>query len=139
MLRCDTEMRILRMLCSKNSRVKSKGKNSKKDSDDNDDEVDKEEQERQERENHNIVRLLEVDGASFDSSGRGDPTAFAAPPIEFRSHCIFLFEYLPHNLREVLNKFGKNVGINLTAVKSYARQLLCALRHLEVSSVLLSG
>ncbi|KAL7491583.1 hypothetical protein ACHAWT_002135 [Skeletonema menzelii] len=50
---------------------------------------------------------------------------------KFRSHCIFLFEYLPHNLREVLNKFGKNVGINLTAVKSYARQLLCALRHLE--------
>ena len=126
------EMRILRMLCSR-SRTKGKVKNSKKDLDDNDDEFDKEEQQRLELENHNIVRLLEVDGtsSSHGSLGNGDSKAFSAPPPEFRSHCIFLFEYLPHNLREVLNKFGKNVGINLTAVKSYARQLLCALRHLE--------
>lgn len=127
------EMRILRMLCS-SSRTTTKGKNSKKDRDDNDEEFDKEEQQRLELENHNIVRLLEVDGAvssSLDSLGNGDSKTFSAPPPEFRSHCIFLFEYLPHNLREVLNKFGKNVGINLTAVKSYARQLLCALRHLE--------
>ena len=128
------EMRILRMICSSSSRAKSKGTNSKKGRDNNgDDEVDKEEQLRLELENHNIVRLLEVDGASssLDSLGNGDSKAFSTPPPEFRSHCIFLFEYLPHNLREVLNKFGKNVGINLTAVKSYSRQLLCALRHLE--------
>jgi len=126
------EMRILRMLCS-SSRAKTKGKNSKKDRDGDDDELDKEEQQRLELENHNIVRLLEVDGASssLDPLGNGDSKAFSTPPPEFRSHCIFLFEYLPHNLREVLNKFGKNVGINLTAVKSYSRQLLCALRHLE--------
>jgi serine/threonine-protein kinase PRP4 len=116
-------------MLSSSSRSKSnKRKNSKKERDNNnDDEVDKEEQELQERENYNIVRLLEVDSASKSSSGQ----SFATPPPEFRSHCIFLFEYLPHNLREVLNKFGKDIGINLTAVKSYARQLLCALRHLE--------
>jgi len=147
------EMRILRMLCSSSSsssRTKSTtGKNnSKKEQqqrdNNNDDELDKEEQLRLELENHNIVRLLEVDGVTTSSSSSsssaldsfgnttGDSNkAFSAPPPEFRSHCIFLFEYLPHNLREVLNKFGKNVGINLTAVKSYARQLLCALRHLE--------
>ncbi|KAL7441354.1 hypothetical protein ACHAXM_007810 [Skeletonema potamos] len=133
------EMRILRMLCS-SSRAKAKGKTSKKErdnNDDDDDELDKEEQLRLELENHNIVRLLEVDGETSSSSSHdalgsnGDSKAFSAPPPEYRSHCIFLFEYLPHNLREVLNKFGKNVGINLTAVKSYARQLLCALRHLE--------
>lgn len=131
------EMRILRMLCSSSSsRTKSKKNNSKKDRDDGDDEFDKEEQQRLELENHNIVRLLEVDSSAsspLDLFGNhnGDSKAFSTPPPEFRNHCIFLFEYLPHNLREVLNKFGKNVGINLTAVKSYARQLLCALRHLE--------
>lgn len=130
------EMRILRMLCS-SSRAKSKrNNNSRKDRDDGDDDFDKEEQQRLELENHNIVRLLEVDRSAsspLDSLGNhdGDSKAFSTPPPEFRNHCIFLFEYLPHNLREVLNKFGKNVGINLTAVKSYARQLLCALRHLE--------
>ena len=125
------EMRILRMLCS-SSRARSKSKNMKKGSkDDTDDGLDKDELQRLELENHNIVRLLEVDAALSLDQSNGDAKAFSAPPLEFRSHCIFLFEYLPHNLREVLNKFGKNVGINLTAVKSYARQLLCALRHLE--------
>jgi len=124
-------MRILRMLSSSSRTKSNKSKISKKERDNDDDEVDKEEQERQERENHNVVRLLEVDSESKSSSGQ----SFATPPPEFRSHCIFLFEYLPHNLREVLNKFGKHVGINLTAVKSYARQLLCALRHLEKHKV----
>ena len=62
---------------------------------------------------------------------RGVRDLHRRPPPEFRSHCVFLFEFLPHNLREVLSKFGKGVGINLTAVRSYARQLLCALGHLE--------
>jgi serine/threonine-protein kinase PRP4 len=34
------------------------------------------------------------------------------------------------NLRETLKKFGKDVGINIGAVRLYARQLLVALRHL---------
>ena len=34
------------------------------------------------------------------------------------------------NLRETLYKFGKDVGINIGAVRMYARQLLSALRHL---------
>jgi serine/threonine-protein kinase PRP4 len=99
------EMRILRMLCH--------GRASHDDKQD-DDEKDQ---------NHNIVRLIEVNPT--------DSSSYALPPPEFRSHCIFLFEYLPFNLREVLSKFGKNVGITLTAVRSYARQLLCALGHLE--------
>lgn len=123
------EMRILRMLCQ--PRVKS---NNKQKSDGNvENEEDIEEKERQRRENHNIVRLLDVDPtvSTYSTDGSYSSAAFAAPPPEFRSHCIFLFEFLPYNLREVLSKFGKNVGINLTAVRSYGRQLLCALGHLE--------
>jgi serine/threonine-protein kinase PRP4 len=32
------------------------------------------------------------------------------------------------NLRETLRKFGKHVGINIGAVRTYAKQLLIALR-----------
>jgi len=74
------------------------------------------------------VRLVDVDP---DISSAATDAYLRVPPPEFRSHCVFLFEFLPYNLREVLSKFGKNVGINLTAVRSYARQLLCALAHLE--------
>jgi serine/threonine-protein kinase PRP4 len=35
------------------------------------------------------------------------------------------------NLREVLKKFGKNVGINIEAVRRYGQQLFYALRHME--------
>lgn len=115
------EMRILRMLC------RPRDKKKKDEPIDNGDEEDPDEKERRERENHNIVRLLEVDPEFMAK----DSSSYAIPPPEFRSHCIFLFEFLPYNLREVLSKFGKNVGITLTAVRSYARQLLCALGHLE--------
>ncbi|KAL7543851.1 hypothetical protein ACHAXR_013221 [Thalassiosira sp. AJA248-18] len=131
------EMRILRMLCRKPSKKEggSGGDIANANNQGGDDEEDVEEQERRERENHNIVRLLDVDPAVSSSATSKEnlysSSAYAAPPPEFRSHCIFLFEFLPFNLREVLSKFGKNVGINLTAVRSYARQLLCALAHLE--------
>ena len=40
------------------------------------------------------------------------------------------------NLREVLKKFGRRVGINVTAVRTYARQLFVALRHLASRRVI---
>jgi len=49
---------------------------------------------------------------------------------EYRNHIVIAFEPLSMNLRETLKKFGKNVGINVTAVRMYARQLFVALRHL---------
>jgi hypothetical protein len=135
------EMRILRMLCHQPTKSKSKNKpartensgangetNNSGNSEGIDDDDDDDGGER-ERENHHIVRLLDVDPTSKDNLY--STSVYAAPPPEFRSHCVFLFEFLPYNLREVLSKFGKNVGINLTAVRSYARQLLCALAHLE--------
>jgi len=142
------EMRILRMLCRQQRSKLSVGKStkSKKEGNENDnsgsihdeEEEDPEEREHRERENHHIVRLLDVDpaiassNAAYKDNNPYSTSAYAStPPPEFRHHPIFLFEFLPYNLREVLSKFGKNVGINLTAVRSYARQLLCALGHLE--------
>jgi serine/threonine-protein kinase PRP4 len=51
--------------------------------------------------------------------------------LEHRGHVVMVFSYQPYNLRDVLQKFGKGVGLSLTAVKSYFLQLLSALRHLE--------
>ncbi|MBA0698909.1 hypothetical protein Goari_000588 [Gossypium aridum] len=40
------------------------------------------------------------------------------------------------NLREVLKKFGRNIGLKLTAVRAYAKQLFIALKHLKNCGVL---
>ena len=50
---------------------------------------------------------------------------------EHRGHVTLVFESMHMNLRECLNKFGRDVGINLVAVRSYAAQLLVALSHLK--------
>lgn len=50
--------------------------------------------------------------------------------MEHRNHVVLTFEALGMNLRETVKKFGKKVGINVTAVRLYARQLFVALRHL---------
>ncbi len=42
----------------------------------------------------------------------------------------FWFTY-SMNLRELLKKYGNNVGLHLKAVKSYAQQLLFALRLMK--------
>ena len=40
------------------------------------------------------------------------------------------------NLREVLKKFGRNVGLHIKAVKSYSQQLLLALKMLKRCNIL---
>lgn len=50
--------------------------------------------------------------------------------LEYRHHIALVFEYQQMNLREALKKFGKDVGINIGAVRIYARQLFIALRYL---------
>ncbi len=51
--------------------------------------------------------------------------------FEYRDHVFIVFESLARNLREVIKKFGRNVGINIKAVQAYATQLFIALRHLQ--------
>lgn len=50
---------------------------------------------------------------------------------EYRNHMVIIFEMMSMNLREIIKKFGKNVGINISAVKMYSKQLFIALRHLQ--------
>ena len=56
--------------------------------------------------------------------------------FEFGGHLCLVLESMHMNLREILKKFGRNIGINLTAVRSYAMQLLIALKHLRNCGVL---
>ena len=40
------------------------------------------------------------------------------------------------NLREVLKKYGNNVGLHVKAVRSYAKQMLLALRLLRKCGII---
>lgn len=56
--------------------------------------------------------------------------------FKYRHHLCLVFESLHMNLREVLKKFGRNIGLKLTAVRTYAKQLFIALKHLRNCGVL---
>lgn len=43
------------------------------------------------------------------------------------------------NLREVLKKYGKDVGLHIKAVRSYTQQLLLALKLLKKTGILHAG
>ncbi|KAF2165725.1 hypothetical protein M409DRAFT_24013 [Zasmidium cellare ATCC 36951] len=53
-----------------------------------------------------------------------------------KGHLCLVFEGLHMDLREVLKKFGRDVGINLEAVKLYAYQMFHALQHMKNAEVL---
>ncbi|KAI1382314.1 kinase-like protein [Hypoxylon crocopeplum] len=56
--------------------------------------------------------------------------------FEHKGHLCLAFENLSLNLREVLRKFGNNVGINLSATRAYAHQTFVALAHLRKCSII---
>lgn len=56
--------------------------------------------------------------------------------FDHRGHLCMAFENLSMNLREVLRKFGNNVGINLKATKAYAYQMFVALAHMRKCSII---
>lgn len=51
--------------------------------------------------------------------------------LDHRGHTILVFPYMEYNLRDVLAKFGKGVGLSLAAVRSYFAQLLAACWQLK--------
>lgn len=53
-----------------------------------------------------------------------------------RNHLCLVFESLSMNLREVLKKYGKDVGLHIKAVRSYSQQLLFALKLLKKNGIL---
>ena len=120
----EKEVRILRML-------RGNGTNNTKESN-----------------NHFIVRMLELEDLEENETNQHEQSSFKnrnnsgnvffkqRPILEYRNHTVLLFDYMPNNLRQVLSKFGKNVGINLSSVKSYAKQLLLALKHLSTHGII---
>ncbi|KAI1496118.1 kinase-like domain-containing protein [Biscogniauxia marginata] len=56
--------------------------------------------------------------------------------FEHMGHLCLAFENLSLNLREVLRKFGNNIGINLSATRAYAHQIFVALAHLRKCSII---
>ena len=47
-----------------------------------------------------------------------------------------LLSYFSMNLREVLKRYGKNVGLHIKAVRSYCQQLLLALKLMKRGGIL---
>jgi serine/threonine-protein kinase PRP4 len=57
-------------------------------------------------------------------------------PLEHRGHVLLVFPCADYNLRDVLQKFGKGVGLSLEAVRSYFGQLLAAATHLKKHAII---
>ncbi|KAJ5950712.1 Serine/threonine protein kinase (Prp4) [Penicillium vulpinum] len=51
--------------------------------------------------------------------------------FEHKGHLCMVFENLSMDLREVLKKFGRDVGLNLRAVRAYGQQMFLGLSHLR--------
>ncbi|KZF19785.1 kinase-like protein [Xylona heveae TC161] len=56
--------------------------------------------------------------------------------FEHKNHLCMVFENLSINLREVLKKFGRDVGINLKAVRVYAQQMFLGLSLMRKCNIL---
>ena len=70
------------------------------------------------------VRSNDSRGASFCIRMFGD--------FMLGKHLCITFECEEMNLRQVIKKFGKDVGINISAVQRYSKQLFSALHLLYV-------
>eukprot|EP00112_Aurelia_sp_Birch-Aquarium-sp1_P011169 Seg2353.3 transcript_id=Seg2353.3/GoldUCD/mRNA.D3Y31 product="Serine/threonine-protein kinase PRP4" protein_id=Seg2353.3/GoldUCD/D3Y31 len=53
-----------------------------------------------------------------------------------KQHLCLVFESLSMNLREVLKKYGANVGLHIKAVRSYSQQLFLALKLLKKCDII---
>jgi len=56
--------------------------------------------------------------------------------FEHRGHLCLVFENLSMNLRDVVKRFGKDVGLNIKAVRAYAHQLFLALSLLKKCNIM---
>ncbi|OJT01986.1 Serine/threonine-protein kinase prp4 [Trametes pubescens] len=56
--------------------------------------------------------------------------------FEHRGHLCLVFENMSMNLREVVKRFGKDVGLNIRAVRAYAHQLFLALSLLRKCNIM---
>jgi len=56
--------------------------------------------------------------------------------FEYKGHLCMVFHPLEMNLRKLLKTYGREVGITLTAIRMYARQMFIGLLHMFKCSVL---
>lgn len=56
--------------------------------------------------------------------------------FDHKGHLCMVFENLSMNLREVLKKFGRDVGLNLRAIRTYAQQMFTGLALLRRCNIL---
>ncbi|KAJ1715945.1 kinase-like domain-containing protein [Aspergillus flavus] len=56
--------------------------------------------------------------------------------FDHKGHLCMVFENLSMNLREVLKKFGRDVGLNLMAIRAYAQQIFLGLSLLRKCNIL---
>ncbi|GFF44112.1 serine/threonine-protein kinase prp4 [Aspergillus udagawae] len=56
--------------------------------------------------------------------------------FDHKGHLCMVFENLSLNLREVLKKFGRDVGLNLRAIRAYAQQIFLGLSLLRKCNIL---
>ncbi|UZJ56539.1 hypothetical protein CBS101457_005859 [Exobasidium rhododendri] len=56
--------------------------------------------------------------------------------FEHRKHLCMVFESLSMNLREVIKRFGKDVGLNLRAVRAYAHQMFLSLSLMRKAEIM---
>lgn len=53
-----------------------------------------------------------------------------------KNHLCMVFELMSLNLREVLKKYGRNIGLHIAAVRSYSQQILLALKLMRKCGIL---
>lgn len=56
--------------------------------------------------------------------------------FDHKGHLCMVFENLSMNLREVLKKFGRDVGLNLRAIRAYAHQIFLGLSLMRKCNIL---
>ncbi|KAH7890126.1 kinase-like domain-containing protein [Phlebopus sp. FC_14] len=56
--------------------------------------------------------------------------------FEHRGHLCLVFESMSMNLRDVVKRFGKDVGLNIKAVRAYAHQLFLSLSLLRKTNIM---
>ncbi|THH09984.1 hypothetical protein EW145_g1643 [Phellinidium pouzarii] len=56
--------------------------------------------------------------------------------FEHRGHLCLVFESMSMNLRDVVKRFGKDVGLNIRAVRAYAHQLFLAMSLLRKCNIM---
>ena len=56
--------------------------------------------------------------------------------FEYKGHLCMVFEPLEMNLRKLLKTYGREVGITLSGIRAYAKQMFLGLHHMHKCNVL---